>query len=51
MGIIRIDDELQEKVIKLLESEKRFDYPSVKAFVDKAIFEKLKKLEEEKNKR
>lgn len=47
MAIIRIDDKLYKKIIKLIKGEKRFDFPSTKAFVDKAIYEKIKKIEEE----
>jgi len=45
MAVIRIDDELYKKIIKLIKDEKRFDFPSVKAFVDKAIYEKIKEIE------
>ena len=51
MAVIRIDDELLKKINKLIKGEKRFDFPSTKAFVDKAIYEKIKgieKIEEEK---
>lgn len=51
MAVIRIDDKLYEKIIKLIKGEKRFDFPSAKAFVDKAIYEKIKYIEKtEKNK-
>lgn len=45
MAVIRIDDELYKKINKLIKGERRFDYPSTKAFVDKAIHEQIKKLE------
>ncbi|MBU0959289.1 MAG: hypothetical protein KKB31_05080 [Nanoarchaeota archaeon] len=45
MAVIRIDEELYKKIIKLIKGEKRFDFPSAKAFVDKAIFEKIKEIE------
>lgn len=45
MAVIRIDEELYKKIIKLIKGEKRFDFPSSKAFVDKAIFEKIKEIE------
>ena len=45
MAVIKIDDELYEKINEMIKGEKRFDYPSAKAFVDKTIFEKIKKLE------
>jgi len=44
MAVIKIDDELYEKIKKLIkEGEKRFDFPTVKAFVDKAVLLLLKK--------
>lgn len=45
MAVIRIDDKLYKKMIKLIKSERRFDFPSAKAFVDKAIYEKIKEIE------
>lgn len=54
MAVIRIDEKLHKKIIKLIKGEKRFDFPSAKAFVDKAIYEKIKEIEKiegkEKNK-
>jgi len=53
MAVIRIDDELYKKIIKLIKGEKRFDFPSVKSFVDKATYEKIKDVEklDEKDKK
>jgi hypothetical protein len=51
MAVIRIDDELYKKIIKLIKGEKRFDFPSAKAFVDKAIYEKVKEIEESNEKK
>lgn len=45
MAVIRVDDELYKEINKLIKGEKRFDFPSVKAFVDKAIYEKIKEIE------
>lgn len=45
MAVIRIDDELHEKINKLIKGKRRFDFPSAKAFVDKAIYEKIKEIE------
>lgn len=45
MAVIRIDDELYKKIINFIKGEKRFDFPSVKAFVDKAIYGKIKEIE------
>ena len=47
MAVIRIDDELHEKINKIIKGEKRFDFTSIKNFVDKAILEKIKKIEKE----
>jgi len=51
VAVIRIDDELYEEINKLIKGEKRFDFPSAKAFVDKAIYEKIKKIEKEDKKK
>ena len=46
MAEVKIDDELLERVKKVIKKgEKRFDFPTVKAFVDKAVLKLLKKLE------
>lgn len=50
MATIKIDDELLKKIKKFIkEGENRFDYPNVKAFVDKEINLALKKLIKAKN--
>ena len=54
MAVIRVDDELYKEINKLIKGEKRFDFPSVKAFVDKAIYERIKEIancEKEKTKK
>ena len=48
MAVIRIDDELQKKIIRLIEGDKRFDYPSVKNFIDKAVIKLLNEVTDEK---
>jgi len=45
MAVIRIDDELYKKIIKLVKGERKFDFPSAKAFVDKTIYEKIREIE------
>ena len=51
MAVIKIDDELLKKVRKYIkEGANRFDYPTVKAFVDKAVYIYLKKKEEKNEK-
>lgn len=50
MAVIKIDDELYNIIKKLIkEGDNRFDYPTVKAFVDKAVFSTIKELEERGN--
>lgn len=47
MAEVKIDKELLEKVKKLLQKgENRFDFPTVKSFVDKAVLKALKSIEE-----
>lgn len=46
MAEVKIDEELQEKVKKFIKKgENRFDFPTVKSFVDKAVLKMLKELE------
>ena len=49
MAEVKIDEELLRRIKKIIEEgENRFDFPSVKSFVDKAILKELKKLEKRK---
>jgi len=46
MTEVKIDEELLKKIKKFIEKgENRFDFPSAKAFVDKAVLKMLKDLE------
>lgn len=46
MAVIRIDDGLYKKIIKFIkEEENKFEHPSVKCFVDKLIYKKIKEIE------
>ena len=45
MAVIKIDDELHREIIKLIKGKRRFEYPNIKSFIDKTIYEKLKELE------
>ena len=46
---VKIDPELKKRIEKFIsEGENRFDFPSVKNFVDKAVFKLLKEVEDEK---
>ncbi len=50
MAEVKIDKELHKKIIKLIKKgENRFDFPTVKSFVDKAVLKMLKVLDK-KNK-
>ena len=51
MAEVKIDKELLERIKKFIEKgENRFDFPSVKSFVDKAVFKMLREQEKKKNK-
>jgi len=46
MAVIRIDDGLYKKIIKFIKKEEnKFEHPSVKCFVDKLIYKKVKEIE------
>ena len=48
---VKIDAELKKRIEEFIsKGENRFNYPSVKNFVDKAVLKILKELEKEKNK-
>jgi len=50
MAEVKIDEELYKKIIKLTKKgENRFDFPTAKSFVDKAVLKMLKELEKSKN--
>ncbi len=45
---VKIDAELKKRIEELIsKGENRFDFPSVKNFVDKAVLKLLKELEKE----
>jgi hypothetical protein len=45
MAEVKIDEELYKKLIKLIKKgENRFEFPTIKSFVDKAVFKMLKDL-------
>lgn len=48
MATVNIDDELIEKVESLVQKDK-IEYPSIKNFVNKAVKEKVTKLEGDSN--
>ena len=49
MAEVKIDKELLKRVKKIIkEDENRFDFPTAKAFVDKAVLKMLKILEKDK---
>jgi len=52
MAEVKIDEELHKKIIRFIKlGENRFDFPTAKAFVDKAVLKMLKFLEKEKKKK
>ena len=49
MGVVRIDDKLIEQVQKWLnENGNKYKHPSLSAFVNNAVYEKLKELKSKK---
>jgi len=47
---VKIDQELHKRIGKLIkEGENRFDFPTIKSFVDKAALKLLRELEKSKN--
>jgi len=50
VAVIKIDDELYKKILKLIKGKNRFDFPSAKTFVDKAVIKTIKEYEDEKSK-
>ncbi len=49
MAVIKIDDELLKKIKDFIrQGDNRFDYPSTKAFVDKAVYVFLKEKSKKK---
>jgi hypothetical protein len=51
MGVIRIDDALQEKIEKWIKDNgNKYQFPSISAFVNNAVYEKLKRVNNGKKK-
>ena len=49
MAEVKVDEELHKRINKLIKKgENRFDFPTIKSFVDKAILKMLKSLEKRK---
>ena len=47
---VKLDAELKKKVEEFIsKGENRFDYPSVKNFIDKAVLKLLKEVKDEKD--
>lgn len=42
---VKIDDQLKERIERLIKTDLRFRYPTIKHFVDNAVLELLKQLE------
>lgn len=46
---VKIDEELKKRIEKYIsKQDNRFDYPSVKNFVDKAVIKFLKEVDDDK---
>jgi len=46
---VKIDEELYKRVAKFIKlGENRFDFPTIKSFVDKSVLKVLKNLEKRK---
>ncbi len=51
MADVKIDDELYKEVVSLIkQGEIRFEFPSAKAFIDKAVLKMLKSIKEKAEK-
>lgn len=49
MAEVKIDEELHKRIKKLIKKgENKFDFPTAKSFVDKAVLKMLKGLEKER---
>ena len=48
MAVVRVDDRLLKELKKLVEGDKTYKYPSIAAFVNRAIHEKMKRLNDGK---
>ena len=45
MGVVRIDDKLLKEIKELIEKEcNKYHYPSVSAFINNTIYERLKEI-------
>jgi hypothetical protein len=52
MAEVKIDNELYKEILKFIKKGKnRFDFPTIKSFVDKSILETLKTLKEKEKKK
>ena len=52
MAEVKIDKELHKRILKLIrQGENRFDFPTAKSFVDKAVLKVLKSLEKKEGKK
>ena len=43
MAAVRVDEKLLRQVKKVVEGDSSYDYPFIAAFVNKAIYEKLRR--------
>lgn len=44
MGVVRVDDELIKEIQEwLIQNGNKYEHPNISSFVNKAVYEKLKK--------
>jgi hypothetical protein len=43
MAVVRIDKKLLQEVKKIVDNDSTYEYPSIAAFINKAIYEKIKR--------
>ena len=50
MGVVRIDDNLKKQIQDYINiGENKYQYPTISAFINNAIYEKLKRLNGDNN--
>lgn len=47
MGVVRIDDDLQKEILKIISKKgNKYQFPSITAFINSAIYDKIQKEDE-----
>ena len=45
MGVVRVDDKLQKEIVALIKNKDlKYKYPTLSAFVNRAVYEKILKV-------